>query len=100
MSEHKRKSRKLWFRAKTYGWGWFPVSWQGWAITVLYAALFALSFIIFFGWVGIAAETSASARDIAFGVLEFLAVIAILSYSLYRICVKWGEEPRWRWGKD
>jgi len=60
--------------------------------------LFTLSFLVFFGWIGAAAEAKVGARDIAFGVLEFLAVLAILSYTLYRICVKWGEKPGWRWG--
>jgi len=100
MSEHKKKVRKLWFRAKTYGWGWFPISWQGWAITALYALLFSFSSIVFFGWLGAASEASVGTRDLIFGILEFLVVIALLSYSLYRICSKWGEEPRWRWGKE
>lgn len=99
MSEHKRKTRVLWFRAKEYGWGWYPVSWQGWAITVLYVLLFTLTFLIFFGWVGAAAEAQVGARDIVFGVLEFLVVIVLLSYTLFRICTKKGEKPGWRWGK-
>lgn len=99
MSEHKRKARKLWFRAKEFGWGWFPISWQGWAVTVFYALLFTIAFLIFFGWVGAAAESRVGARDIIFGVLEFAGIIALLSYSLYRVCVRFGEKPSWRWGK-
>ncbi len=99
MSEHKRKVRKLWFRAKEYGWGWYPISWQGWAVTVVYAILFTFTCLVFSGWVGAAEEAGVSFRDIAFGVLEFLAVIALLSYTLFRICMKWGEKPGWRWGK-
>ena len=99
MSEHKRKVRTLWFRAKEYGWGWYPISWQGWAITVLYALLFTFTFLVFFGWAGAASEAHAGVRDIVFGVLEFLIVIGILSYTLFRACTKWGEKPGWRWGK-
>ncbi len=98
MSEHKRKTRKLWFRAKTFGWGWFPITWQGWAITVLYAVLFAFAFLIFFGWAGVASKASVGTREIVFGVLEFLLAIGLLSYSLFRICSKYGEPPKWRWG--
>ena len=68
-------------------------------MTVIYALLFTLSFLVFFGWVGAAAESKFETRDIVFGILEFLAVIALLSYSLYRICLKFGEAPGWRWGK-
>lgn len=99
MSEHKKKVRKLWFRAKEYGWGWFPISWQGWLVTILFAFLFALSFLVFFGWIGTAAEARVETRDIVFGVLEFLAAIGLLSYILFRICTKYGEKPGWRWGK-
>lgn len=99
MSEHKRKARKLWFRAKSYGWGWFPITWQGWLVTVIYALLFTLSVLVFLGWVGAAAESGIRSRDIAFGVLEFLAVIAVLSYTLFRVCSKYGEPARWRWRK-
>ena len=100
MSKNKRKPRTLWFRAKDYGWGWFPITWQGWLVTALYAALFTLSCLLFFGWVGAAAESRAGAREIVFGVIEFLLVLGILSYSLYRICMKWGEKPEWRWGRE
>lgn len=98
MSKRTRKPKKLWFRAKRFGWGWFPVSWEGWAVTVLYATLFTLTFLIFFGWIGAAAEASVGFRDLAFGVIEFLIVIGLLSYSLYRICMARGEKPGWRWG--
>lgn len=28
-----------WFKSKPFGWGWTPVTWQGWLIMVLYIAL-------------------------------------------------------------
>jgi hypothetical protein len=28
--------KKYWFVRKTYGWGWTPGSWQGWAIMGVY----------------------------------------------------------------
>ena len=99
MSEHKRKGRKLWFKAKEYGWGWFPITWQGWAVTIAYALLFTLSFLVFFGWIGAASESRVDTRDFVFGVLEFLIVLGILTYSLFRICMRYGEAPSWRWGK-
>ena len=30
---------RVWFGQKRIGWGARPVSWQGWALTVLYVAL-------------------------------------------------------------
>lgn len=99
MSEHKRKVRTLWFKAKEYGWGWVPVTWQGWAITALYTLLFTLSTLVFLGWLGAATEAQANIRDIVFGILEFLIVAGILTYSLFRICTRYGEAPSWRWGR-
>ena len=29
-------NNKLWFKAKMFGWGWYPITWQGWLITILY----------------------------------------------------------------
>ncbi len=38
--------RTPWFGPKTVGWGWTPVTWQGWALTVVFiAATLALSTI-------------------------------------------------------
>ena len=34
-----RVTRTAWFGPKRWGWGWSPVSWQGWAVTVAFAAV-------------------------------------------------------------
>lgn len=31
----------MWFRAKRYGWGWRPVTWQGWAVVAVWVAAFS-----------------------------------------------------------
>ncbi len=30
-------SRPNWFKRKRYDWGWLPVTWHGWAVTMMYA---------------------------------------------------------------
>ncbi len=36
-----------WFRPKRYGWGFTPVSWQGWVLTGAYvAAVFVLAILV------------------------------------------------------
>ena len=30
------KKKKLWFKAKNYGWGWYPASREGWLVTGAY----------------------------------------------------------------
>jgi hypothetical protein len=79
---------KLWFRAKQYGWGWYPVTWQGWSVLVLYiVALFAATYCIDAGVV----STPRS-------VLSFGIIITVLTVFLIIICYATGETPKWRWG--
>ena len=81
---------KLWFRRKTYGYGWTPNTWQGWCITGLY--IFALvSFCI-----NIRTASDGDGNLLVNFVFPFL----ILTIFYIIICVLKGEKPRWRWGKD
>ncbi len=34
---------KYWFKQKTYGYGWVPVRWQGWLMTLLFVGMIILS---------------------------------------------------------
>ncbi len=81
--------KKIWFKAKKYGWGWYPASWQGWGVLLFYLLLVILS-----------------AWDILSGIAEgveavkhFLVRVLILSFFLLYISYKKGEPPKWRWGK-
>ncbi len=94
----KKKGTTRWFAAKEYGWGWSPVSWQGWVITILFAGLYALSLIGFSAWVGSVAEAKSELRTVLLGVVEFIVWIAFLTYVLVRICIEKGEKPGWHWG--
>lgn len=82
--------KRYWFKAKEYGWGWYPATWQGW--------------LILLGFVGLVSanafridSNSHSVSDTLMNVIpESLVLLAILLV----ICWKTGERPRWRWGKD
>ncbi|MFA5273116.1 MAG: hypothetical protein WC353_03055 [Candidatus Peribacter sp.] len=85
----KDNPQKLWFKRKLYGWGWVPVSWQGWLVT--------------FGYVGIAMalaltiDDNSPTREVAF---MFVLPFAILTAMFIRLAYKKGEKPRWQWGDD
>ncbi|MEX0910375.1 MAG: hypothetical protein WDZ73_01320 [Candidatus Paceibacterota bacterium] len=32
-------NRKIWFKRKLYGWGWYPASREGWLVTVVYMTI-------------------------------------------------------------
>lgn len=86
------QDKKLWFKAKRYGWGWYPSSWQGGLITLAYCAGIAV--------VAIRAVkvTEAGANTASQFLWNYLPALIILSIVMIWICYKTGEKPRWRWG--
>jgi hypothetical protein len=79
--------KKLWFKRKLYGWGWYPSTWEGWALIGLYlVAISGLSLTI---------DESASLTN---ALLFFMAPVFVLTALLIWICYKTGESPRWQWG--
>ena len=78
-------SSRYWFRAKRYGWGWTPVTWQGWATLAVFVALLAADALTF-------PPRKALSAYIACGVG--------LTVLLLAVCWRKGEPPRWRWGDD
>ncbi|MFA7708034.1 MAG: hypothetical protein WCX73_03725 [Candidatus Pacearchaeota archaeon] len=82
--EKKRQKNNLWFKAKYYGWGWYPCTWQG-----VLATLIAI-FIFIFAWINIMQAEQIWINSLII-ILDFIALLII--------CYKKGEKPRWRWGK-
>ncbi len=79
-------TQKLWFKAKTYGWGWTPCTWEGWLV------ILASTLIIIFYSV----QLDKNSKEIPY---IFFFKIAIIVSALIFICYKKGEKPGWRWGK-
>ena len=76
--------KKIWFRAKRYGWGWgLPCSWQGWVVLIAYVAL-SIAAAVF---INPASHMGA-----------FLMAMYGLAMALVLICWWKGEKPAWRWG--
>jgi len=80
--------RKIWFKAKPYGMGWYPATWEGWLITLFYVVLLVSSF-------NLVDSNSGSTSGIIFGVLLYFFVL-----TLYLLFIAWlkGERFGWRWG--
>lgn len=80
------QDQNYWFPAKRYGWGWgIPVTWQGWAVMVLF-------FILLIAVAVTVPPQLAPAK--------FIAYVVILSLALTGVCWWKGEPPRWRWGGE
>ncbi len=82
------EDKKLWFRRKTYGWGWTPSTWQGWVVIAIYVLLILP---IFSG----KNSNYASLNDL---LLRSILPFIILTSGLIFICYKKGESPKWQWG--
>jgi hypothetical protein len=80
-----------WFRAKTYGWGWTPITWEGWAVQLGHVAACI-------GWVAYLLKDGDMPFDARRAILDLLPIVA-LTAVLIVICWLKGERPRWRWGK-
>ena len=91
----KTRPRRLWFRAKALGWGWVPVTWEGWVVTLLATLAYTGVTIAFGGWLGAIASATFQAKVL--GIIEFIGSIALITYILIRICYRFGESPTWRW---
>ena len=78
----------LWFRRKTYGWGWTPITWQGWAVTTFFIAI------------PLAAKLIIKALGYSKEIQNFslLAVVPLAIVGLVVVCLRFGEKPRWQWG--
>ncbi|MEK7612284.1 MAG: hypothetical protein AAB407_03005 [Patescibacteria group bacterium] len=81
--------KKIWFKRKQYGWGWYPVTWQGWTVIAAYVSL-----IFFFAGT---IDRNSPVREVAF---TFLIPVAALTVMLIRVCYRTGEKPKWQWGSS
>ncbi|MBP6085316.1 hypothetical protein KA517_03710 [Candidatus Gracilibacteria bacterium] len=79
---------QLWFRAKLYGYGWMPASWQGWTVLAIYlCGVISLSIFM------------ADSLLTLWQVLAIALLFITQTTLLLIICVLTGERARWRWGK-
>lgn len=79
---------KLWFRRKTYGWGWTPITWQGWLVTFVVVIIPLLI------------KYTTKMMELSKLQQNFYtwASVPILLMGLTLICFRYGEKPRWQWG--
>ena len=76
-----------WFKRKAFGWGWVPVTWQGWLTTLMFIAA-----VLFFAFT---VDDNSSGREVVF---TFLLPFFFLTVTFIRIAYLKGEKPKWQWG--
>ncbi len=67
---------KLWFRQRSYGWGWFPITIEGW-----------ISVVVFI--IGV----------FYFANIEKIFMIFVLVIGLIILGYLKGPKPKWHWGR-
>jgi hypothetical protein len=83
------KKEKIWFKAKLYGWGWNPITWQGWVVTLMYC----VGIVTFFTYV------DAVSHSVSDTLIRFALPFIVFTSLFLSVCYMKGEKPRWRWGK-
>ncbi len=83
--------RPLWFKSKkAYGWGWYPATWQGWFILLVWIGLVAWN----------AFRIDYASRSVNEVLIELVPQTLLLFVILFAICWVTGEKASWHWGKD
>lgn len=78
--------QRMWFKAKDYGYGWYPVTWQGWVVLVIFLLMIVSNILRI--------TYTQSMTDL---LVWYLPETLILVGCLIFICYLTGEKPEWRW---
>jgi hypothetical protein len=89
MENLQETTPKVWFRAKRYGYGWYPASFEGWVVMLVWFMINVKYFIT-------TDTLSHSGSDTLIG---FAPTFIITTIILLIICYKKGEKLGWRWGE-
>lgn len=79
--------KHYWFKLKIYGWGWTPVTWQGWMVVLLYMGVLLM--------LALSLDEESSRKEI---VSIFILPFVILTFIFISILYQKGESPKWSWG--
>ncbi|HVZ10908.1 MAG TPA: hypothetical protein VG941_00565 [Candidatus Paceibacterota bacterium] len=82
--------KRIWFKAKRYGYGWYPAAWQGWLILAVFVILTVRNVL----QIDVADE-----MDGAIGALIVVHEIILVAILIF-ICWLTGEKAAWRWGEQ
>ncbi|MFZ2153638.1 MAG: hypothetical protein WAV16_00180 [Candidatus Moraniibacteriota bacterium] len=83
----KDNPKGYWFKAKLFGWGWTPATWQGWLVMLAY-----VFFLIIFS---LTIDKNSSDKE---ALNTFVFPVVLLTFVFIFIAYKKGEKPRWNWG--
>lgn len=83
--------QKYWFKRRRRGWGYIPVTWQGWLTLVVTVVVIPVLAII--------QLPPKPAQPTPDRLIEVFGIVALSLIAAVWLCFKKGPSPRWRWGK-
>lgn len=86
------EQKKYYFRPKRYGYGLFPISWEGWLMT-----LGLVLVVLFFGKMeGLFGPTEPTQKDI----IQFLVEVGLITFLFVQLSIPYTDgKIEWNWGK-
>ena len=91
MAKHQKESVNYWFKRRRYGWGWVPITWQGWVALIAFIGI-----VIAAAAIQLPAKPEQPSED---ELIRFLIIFTLAVLILVAICMAKGPAPHWRWGK-
>ena len=81
---------QYWFKRKRFGWGWVPVTWQGWVVTLAFVVALIVA----------AAQLPTQPQKPTWEQIFRFVIIAVPSVTgFFAIAYAKAPHPRWRWGR-
>lgn len=81
--------KNIWFKAKRYGWGWQPASWQGWGVMLIWLLINLIYFL----------KVDRNSFSDGDTLMSTAPIFIFSTLFLLVICYLKGEKPGWHWGK-
>ncbi len=85
-----QEKKFYWFKRRLYGYGWMPVSWQGWAATIIWITLIV---VVNLFW-----PSSKSSGFLDFESIRYWLILILSTLIFSTITLLKGPKPKWRWG--
>ncbi len=82
--------KRYWFKAKKYGWGWYPSTWQGWLVLSVFVFILIQDFI----------RIDSTSHSVSDTLRPLIIHTFFLTLLLIGVCYVTGEDPQWRWGEE
>lgn len=87
----KQPPENYWFKARRYGWGWTPATWQAWTLLAVYVLVLAASAVLL-----LSGNKDESTNFV--GLIAFILIALSATLLLIGISMKKGEKPGWNLG--